>query len=333
MPHLPLLFILPDIHERPTGGNVYNRRLIQALQTRIPVDTLVIEGDAQDLHEERGSIESYRNVVVDSLLIDRIVPVGRNDVSWHVLTHYLPFFDPNRTDAEVNLDVLARFDGFITTSRYSAACLERIGLKKKQIHVVYPGLDASYRTKLPAQVHAGSCRLLTVASLLPGKGLLEGMEILEKMPDLDWRWVVAGDDTLDRQFARRFRDRIQASSCRQRIEWVGTVDAEVLPVWYQNHDALISFSRFETLGMAIREAMACGLPVVGYDVGGVSESFEAGGGLLIPAFDEGGFLNALRRLVTDASLREDLGKKALQSAAAFPGWEETAARFYDYFFA
>ena len=36
---MAILFLLPTIHERPTGGNVYNRDLIEALRNQERVDT------------------------------------------------------------------------------------------------------------------------------------------------------------------------------------------------------------------------------------------------------------------------------------------------------
>jgi glycosyltransferase involved in cell wall biosynthesis len=64
----------------------------------------------------------------------------------------------------------------------------------------------------------------------------------------------------------------------------------------------------------ILEAMAAGLPVVAYEVGGNSELLSPQRGSLIPAGDETSFADALQKLLADSALREQLGCNARQFA-------------------
>jgi len=67
----------------------------------------------------------------------------------------------------------------------------------------------------------------------------------------------------------------------------------------------------EALGTVYVEAQACGLPVIGTDVGGVSETFVDGEtGLLVPPRDGAALVQALRRLIDDAGLRRRMGEAA-----------------------
>ena len=66
------------------------------------------------------------------------------------------------------------------------------------------------------------------------------------------------------------------------------------------------------------EAMACGVPVVSTDVGGISELVRHEmNGLLCPAQDPHAIARCLRRIFDDAALRMRLGKEAAATAARF----------------
>ena len=70
-------------------------------------------------------------------------------------------------------------------------------------------------------------------------------------------------------------------------------------------DFFVLPSLTEGLPLSVLEAMAHGLPVVATDVGGIPEVVEAGEtGLLVPPQDSAALSHALRRIITEADLRE-----------------------------
>src|SRR5256885_15774145 len=70
----------------------------------------------------------------------------------------------------------------------------------------------------------------------------------------------------------------------------------------------------------IVEAMASGLPVVGSFHAGIPAVIENGrDGLLVPEGDVGALGDALEALLTDAALRERLGRAAAKRAERGPG--------------
>lgn len=67
----------------------------------------------------------------------------------------------------------------------------------------------------------------------------------------------------------------------------------------------------EALPLSLIEAMACGLAVIGSDVGGLKDILQDGqNGLVIPAGDLDRLVAALEALLADATLRERLGQAA-----------------------
>ena len=79
-------------------------------------------------------------------------------------------------------------------------------------------------------------------------------------------------------------------------------------------DVAVNTSGSESLSNVILEAMAAGLPVVAYDVGGNSELLTEQRGTLVSSGDEAGFADAVLRLLADSSVRERLGREARQFA-------------------
>ena len=75
--------------------------------------------------------------------------------------------------------------------------------------------------------------------------------------------------------------------------------------------------------MAVAEAIAHGVPVISTTTGEIA-SIVGEGGLLADPGDETGFGTALRRAVTDATLRQTLRQGALEAAGRLPTWDETA---------
>lgn len=68
------------------------------------------------------------------------------------------------------------------------------------------------------------------------------------------------------------------------VKLIGAVTKDELNSWYNLFDVLILPSRHEAWGLVVREAYACGIPVVGSDVEGIPESM-GGMGVLVPDGD------------------------------------------------
>ena len=116
--------------------------------------------------------------------------------------------------------------------------------------------------------------------------------------------VVAGDGPLRRELQALAADLGLAASVRftGRFERIGDVMDAI--------DVLALPSSSEAQPLAISEAMAYGKPVVASDFGGIPDMVEdRASGLLVAPGDREALLQALRRLVTDADLRESMGQR------------------------
>lgn len=337
MPHTPMsvtaTFFLPAIHERPTGGNLYNRRVIDGLRGRISVDVRVHTRDR--LTAPDRALPGPHVAVVDSLLLHELDDcrswMARLDADHLVLlVHYLDLLDPvhaERHRLQRERRCLSLFDRSIATSRFVKRQLSGEFVSSDRVVVIRPGTGRSFRRPGDRTDHDVP-RILTVASLLPGKGLVEAVDVLESVDEECWRWTVVGDDSLDRAYADRLRQRIAETPVRERIELAGPVDADEIVAQYDAADLFFLPSEFETCSMVTMEAMSRGLPVVAYDVGGLGELVEEGKtGFLAALGDTQAVSDRISLLLADHGERRRLGKAAREASRAFETWDETADRF------
>lgn len=100
----------------------------------------------------------------------------------------------------------------------------------------------------------------------------------------------------------------------ENIQDVHVVDYTKVPEAYMAiADILCLPSYREGFGTVVIEAAAMGLPTVGTDIYGLSDAILQGQtGLLVPARDVDALTKALEQLLSDASLREKMGRAALQ---------------------
>ena len=83
-------------------------------------------------------------------------------------------------------------------------------------------------------------------------------------------------------------------------------------------------SRYEGFGFPALEAMACGVPLIAASSSAIPE-VVGGAGLMLHPDDVSGFSSAMRRVLTDADLRQRLRMAGLSRAAGFD-WQESAMR-------
>jgi glycosyltransferase involved in cell wall biosynthesis len=108
-----------------------------------------------------------------------------------------------------------------------------------------------------------------------------------------------------------------------RIEHAGAVTADHLDALYRGADAFCYPSRYEGFGLPVLEAMLRGVPVVASTTPAVAET-AGDAALLVDPEDGEALAEALRRVLTDRALADDLRERGRRRAGDF-SWERTAA--------
>jgi glycosyltransferase involved in cell wall biosynthesis len=151
--------------------------------------------------------------------------------------------------------------------------------------------------------------VLFVGRLSEEKGVLELVDATAGLPR-----VVVGDGPL-----------------RERVpDAVGFVPPAKLGPYYERAAVVACPSRREGYGVAAREAMAYGRPVVASAVGGLLDAIEDGvTGVLVPPGDAHVLRAALEELLADARLRRQLGVAARTAARERFSWQVATATVLD----
>jgi glycosyltransferase involved in cell wall biosynthesis len=117
--------------------------------------------------------------------------------------------------------------------------------------------------------------------------------------------------------ARALQGAAAARGLTGRTEFRGGTSPENLPTYYRAADVFVFASTTETQGLAVLEAMACGLPVVAVRASGVEEVVADGvSGLLVPG-DATAFTGAVAQVLADNDLAGKLAAGGREAAARF----------------
>ena len=229
----------------------------------------------------------------------------------------------------------------MVASQWLAGELEAGGLPADRIRVVAPGKDldvaagGSTGSDGVGGIDRASLRrdrlmaVVCVANWLPRKGILELLEAIGGMPDVAVTLHLVGDTATPGGYAGRVRERIGRADLRDRVMVHGLIRPAAVHRMYLTGDAFVLPSFEEPYGTVWGEAMAAGLPVVGWRAGNLPFLADHDrDALLVPVGDVRALRAAIERLARDAALRERLGHAAQVRAAARPTWDQTAARFF-----
>lgn len=175
--------------------------------------------------------------------------------------------------------------------------------------------DARRRLRLPERF------VLSVGTLEPGKNratLLRALAWLGRW-GLPHTLVIAGQ----RGWGDATPERLAAAlGVSDRVYYLGYVPEADLPLLYNLAEAFVFPSWREGFGLPPLEAMACGTPVVASDRPAMPEVL-GDAAIYVPPGDARAVAAALARVLSDATLRDELRRRGLEQAARY-SWARTA---------
>jgi glycosyltransferase involved in cell wall biosynthesis len=343
----------------PSGGNRYDRRVIDALTAAgRPVRELPIGGawprpGAGALAALGAALDGVPDdgvVLVDGLVgcaAPGVLAAAAARLRLVVLVH-LPLADETGLSPQVASELnageraaLHAARAVVATSRWAAhRLITRHGLPADRVHVAAPGVTAA-----PLATGAGGVPQLTcVAAVTPRKAHDVLIEALAAVADRPWTCVCVGAIDRDTGHVDGLRRALERHGLTGRVAFTGTRTGAALDAVWASTDLSVLASRAETYGMVVTEALARGIPVLATAVGGVPEALgrsapealgrsapEALGGsadcvvpgLLVPPDDPVALAAALRGWLDGPELRERLAGAARARRAVLPGWDTT----------
>jgi glycosyltransferase involved in cell wall biosynthesis len=187
------------------------------------------------------------------------------------------------------------------------------GITKKKTLVIYNGIDGPNSCKNELSVNRRSFGvsdsdivIITVASLAAHKGhsvLIDAMYILtRKYKNL--RLLIVGDGPL-RNDLSEYTKRLDLT---RNISFTG-LRTDIFALLRLSDIFVLASLEREGLGIAIIEAMACDLPLVGTFLGGIPEVIEENkNGFLVKPGDPDQLAAAIERLINDKNARTEMGR-------------------------
>jgi glycosyltransferase involved in cell wall biosynthesis len=206
-----------------------------------------------------------------------------------------------------------------------------------RVHTVHCGVDPRFRP-LPAQTLADFRRrkglptrfVLFLGTIEPRKNVVTTIDAFaqliaaDRAATADLHLVVAGargwygDDVYARAEARGIAD---------RVHFPGYVPEAQKALWYGAATCFCYPSLYEGFGLPPLEAMACGVPVITSNVSSLPE-VVGDSALTVSPDDSAALSAALRRVIADPTLHDELCQKGQARAARFT-WTKAARQTVD----
>ena len=297
----------------PSGGNLYDRRLLAGLVALgWSVREIAVPGawptptgrELTGLAAALAPVPDGGIVLVDGLVgsaaAEVLVPAAAR--LRLVLLVHLPLDTPGEAA------VLAAARAVVTTSPWTRLPVP--------VHVATPGVDPA---PLATPSAAGG-RLLCVGPVAAHKGQDRLAAALAAVPE-PFTCTVVGSLSREPEFVAALRPRLDP-----RIRLAGALTGPELAAAYERTDLLVSASRGETYGMVATEALARGIPVLAVRVGGLPVALGHAPDGTVPGLlvEPDQLAGAIRRWLTDPSLRERLRRSARDRRETLTGWDLTA---------
>jgi glycosyltransferase involved in cell wall biosynthesis len=192
-------------------------------------------------------------------------------------------------------------------------------LPENRITYVAPGIipgdfcfDDRARLQLRKQWNAGDKPVIFSAAMFRSDVKTEGLTwVIRACGELcrqgqNFQLVIAGDGQERNKLEQMADEHVPG-----RVQFAGRIPRQDMFRYYSAADLFVFPGIRESLGMVFLEAQSCGLPVVAFNNAGVPEAVQDGKtGILVPMYALAPFVDAIKRLMTDVNLRQQMGLAA-----------------------
>lgn len=330
-------FAIPGDITTPTGGYIYERRLLEGLRAEgrdvrhlrlgasfpdpTPDDMADAIARLQDLEPDRAVIlDGFISATLDTnALADLQVP------SVAMVHHPLALeigLEPDRRDHLYRIERanLAHIDHVLVPSPATAAILTgSYDVPAERITIARPGASRPDRPRAPGTPPL----ILSVGIQHPRKGHDVLLRALARLKDLDWTAAIAGK-VYDAEHAADLERLHHDLDLGGRVRLAGYVPDDRLAEHYATASIFALATRYEGYGLVFDEALAHGLPIVSCRTGAVSDTVPAAAGCLVAPDDAEAFADALADLLQNEERYAECADAARAAGERLPSWADTA---------
>jgi colanic acid/amylovoran biosynthesis glycosyltransferase len=224
--------------------------------------------------------------------------------------------DTRKSDRDFYTELFAKGDLFLPISEYWARYLENQGCPKEKILVHHVGVDCEKFSPKNVEKTDEKFRILSVARLVEKKGLANAVravvELKRTNPNDEIEYIIIGDGVLRASLksliyelkAENFITLIGEKIQTEVIQNLLVADVVLAPS-ITTHD-----NDCEGIPVILMEAMACGLPVISSQHGGIAELVkDKVSGFLVSENDITALKNSLNIFLRNPQQRTEMGKR------------------------
>lgn len=174
-----------------------------------------------------------------------------------------------------------------------------VGIDLSRFHEASPVQKDEVRRELGLK--EGDTFAITVGNVIPRKNQATLIQAVKALEDKSFHLFIAGDGPLEPELKALARElgvekQVHLLGFRRDVYRLSSAA-----------DMFLFASRQEGLSVSVMEAMACGLPIVASSIRGNTDLIDSGkGGYLMAPDDAAGFADAIRRILADPSVREQM---------------------------
>ena len=201
-----------------------------------------------------------------------------------------------------------------------------LNIPPEQISIVYPGVDHKVFHPVSQRLYDNPY-VLFVSSEHPRKnlvGVLKAFNLLKKDPGFkDLKLVKVGKPGgKEANYRAKTMKIVEGLGLTYEVIFTGIVPESALPAYYSGAAVFVLPSLYEGFGLTPLEAMSCGCPVITSNTSSLPEVVDSAG-ITVDPHDTEGLAKAMRQVLTDNKLRDEMIRKGLERAKEF-SWEKTA---------
>lgn len=198
----------------------------------------------------------------------------------------------------------------IVPSHYFGDIVKRWLKQSEKLHVIHNGVELP--PVLDNTVKVKKKSIVTAGRLIKGKGFETLISMMMSLPE--WTLNIAGDGP-EREF---YQNLIKKYEVSDRVFLLGLLSKNDLFQLLKSSTVFVLNTDFETFSFQTLEAMACGVPVVVSDVGGLPEVVEHEvQGYLVNPDDTEAIVSYIKLIDNDSDLSQYLSQNAVIQAESF----------------
>jgi len=330
-------FAIPGDINTPTGGYIYERKLLEGLRAQ-GRDVVHLElgasfpdpnrADMADAVVQLNALEPDRVVILDGFVSATMDTdaLARLHVPCVAMVHHPLALETGLSAAQrdrlyrierENLAHMAHV--FVPSPSTAETIVSSYSVLRERVTVLRPGTEPPKLAPAPVSPPL----ILSVGIQHPRKGHDILLRALARLRHLDWEAVIAGK-VHDASHAAELRVLREQLGLEARVKIAGFVAQDDLQRLYASATIFALATRFEGYGLVFDEALAHGLPIISCRTGAVPDTVPQRAGRLVAVDDPNAFAAALFDLLTDGSMRQNMAQAAALEGRRLPMWKDTA---------